>query len=79
MKYYDEYPQEIKLNEVETEKLSYALQGIIDVFNHDPDTKIVPLETDREKAIFVYNILNNNFENKYIYTEEFLHYNAESE
>ena len=66
-------------NYISNEKLAYALQGIIDVFNHGPNTKIIPLESDKEKAIFVYNILNNNFEEKYIYTEEFLLYNAESE
>ena len=65
-----DYSQEIKLTWLEYDKLSYLLEGMIDLENDSPDTWNKPLSTDEQKWTFIFNILNNNYMDKYENPEE---------
>ena len=54
---------------IEDEKLSYLLQWVSDFFNTNENTELQPLATDEAKWTFIYNILNDNYMNKYEYEE----------
>jgi len=64
------YSQEVKLAGNEYSKLSYLLEWIIDIENDSPDTWNKPLSTDEQKWTFIFNILNNNYMDKYEIPEE---------
>ena len=64
------YPQEIVLTGNEYGKLSYLLEWIIDLENDKSDTWNKPLSTDEQKWTFIFNILNNNYMDKYELPEE---------
>ena len=65
-----DYSQEVKLSENEYNKLSYLLEGMIDLENDSPDTWNKPLSTDEQKWTFIFNVLNNNYMDKYETPEE---------
>ena len=65
-----DYSQEIDINENEYAKLSYLLEWMIDLENDLPDTWNKPLSTDEQKWTFIFNILNNNYMDKYETPEE---------
>ena len=65
-----DYSQEIELTGNEYNKLSYLLEGMIDLENDSPDTWNKPLSTDEQKWTFIFNILNNNYMDKYETPEE---------
>jgi len=65
-----DYSQEVKLSENEYTKLSYLLEWMIDLENDSPDTWNKPLSTDEQKWTFIFNILNNNYMDKYETPEE---------
>ena len=64
------YSQEVKLSENEYTKLSYLLEWMIDLENDQADTWNKPLSTDEQKWTFIFNILNNNYMDKYENPEE---------
>ena len=65
-----DYSQEIELTWIEYSKLSYLLEWMIDLENDSPDTWNKPLSTDEQKWTFIFNILNNNYMDKYENPEE---------
>ena len=65
-----DYSQEIEVTGNEYAKLSYLLEGIIDLENDSPDTWNKPLSTDEQKWTFIFDILNNNYMDKYEIPEE---------
>ncbi len=65
-----DYPHEINLTENEYAKLSYLLEWMIDLENDQADTWNKPLSTDEQKWTFIFNILNNNYMDKYENPEE---------
>jgi len=65
-----DYSQEVKLSENEYTKLSYLLEWMIDLENDQADTWNKPLSTDEQKWTFIFNILNNNYMDKYENPEE---------
>lgn len=64
------YPQEINLTWLEYDKLSYLLEWMIDLENDQADSWNKPLSTDAQKWTFIFNILNNNYMDKYENPEE---------
>ena len=64
------YPQEIILTWNEYDKLSYLLEWVIDLENDQTDTWNKTLSTDEQKWTFIFNILNNNYMDKYENPEE---------
>ena len=64
------YPQELEISWPEYDKLSYLLEWIIDIKNDKADTWNKPLNTDEQKWTFIFNILNNNYMDKYENQEE---------
>ena len=67
-----DYEQEINLTWLEYDKLSYLLEWMIDIENDEADTWNKPLSTDEQKWTFIFNILNNNYMDKYEIPEEAL-------
>ena len=65
-----DYSQELELTENEYAKLSYLLEWMTDLENDSPDTWNKPLSTDEQKWTFIFNILNNNYMDKYENPEE---------
>ena len=65
-----DYSPEVELTGNEYTKLSYLLEGMIDLENDLPDTWNKPLNTDEQKWTFIFNILNNNYMGKYENPEE---------
>lgn len=65
-----DYSQEIELTGNEYNKLSYLLEWVIDLENDSPDIWNKPLSTDEQKWTFIFNILNNNYMDKYENPEE---------
>ena len=65
-----DYSQEIDVTGNEYAKLSYILEWMIDLENDSPDTWNKPLSTDEQKWTFIFNILNNNYMDKYELPEE---------
>ena len=65
-----DYSQEFELTGDEYAKLSYLLEGMIDLENNSPDTWNKPISTDEQKWTFIFNILNNNYMDKYETPEE---------
>ena len=64
------YPQEIEISWLEYDKLSYLLEWMIDLEHDQTDTWNKPLSTDSQKWTFIFNILNNNYMDKYENQEE---------
>ena len=64
------YSQEINLTWNEYDKLSYLLEWVINIENDSADTWNKPLSTDAQKWTFIFNILNNNYMDKYENPEE---------
>ena len=64
------YPQALEINWLEYDKLSYLLEWMIDLENDKADTWNKPLSTDTQKWTFVFNILNNDYMNKFENPEE---------
>jgi len=64
------YPQELGISWLEYDKLSYLLEWIIDIKNDKANTWNKPLSTDEQKWTFIFNILNNNYMDKYENPEE---------
>jgi len=64
------YPQELEISWLEYDKLSYLLEWMIDIKNDKADTWNKPLSTDEQKWTFIFNILNNNYMDKYEIPEE---------
>lgn len=62
--------QTLEINWVEYDRLSYLLEGVIDIANDPADTWNKPLSTDTQKWTFVFNILNNDYMNKFENPEE---------
>ena len=60
-----DYSQEVELTGNEYDKLSYLLEWVINIENDSADTWNKPLSTDEQKWTFIFNILNNNYMNKY--------------
>ena len=65
-----DYSQEIEVTGNEYTKLSYLLEWMIDLENDSPDNRNKPLSTDEQKWTFIFNILNNNYMDKYELPEE---------
>ena len=65
-----DYSQEVELTKNEYSKLSYLLEWMIDLENDKADTWNNPLSTDEQKWTFIFNILNNNYMDKYENQEE---------
>lgn len=65
-----DYPQEITLTWLEYSKLSYLLEWMIDLENDVAGIWNKPLSTDEQKWTFIFNILNNNYMDKYENPEE---------
>ena len=51
-------------------KLSYLLEWVIDIENDKAGVRNKPLSTDTQKWTFIFNILNNNYMDKYENPEE---------
>ena len=64
------YPQTIDITWNEYSKLSYLLQWVTDIANDPADTWNKPLSTDTQKWTFIFNILNENYMDKYENPEE---------
>lgn len=64
------YPQTLEINWLEYDKLSYLLEWMIDLEHDQADTWNKPLSTDEQKWTFIFNILNNNYMDKYENPEE---------
>lgn len=64
------YPQALEINWLEYDKLSYLLEWMIDLEHDQGNTWNQPLSTDEQKWTFVFNILNNNYMDKYENSEE---------
>ena len=64
------YSQVVNLTWLEYNKLSYLLEWMIDLENDKADTWNKPLSTDEQKWTFIFNILNNNYMDKYENPEE---------
>ena len=67
-----DYSQEVLLTWNEYSKLSYLLQWMIDIEDDPVNTWNKPLSTDEQKWTFIFNILNNNYMDKYEIPEEAL-------
>lgn len=65
-----DYSQEVELTGNEYSKLSYLLEWMINLENDQADTWNKPLSTDEQKWTFIFNILNNNYMDKYEKPEE---------
>ena len=65
-----DYWQELALTWSEYDKLSYLLEWMIDIENDSADTWNKPLSTDVQKWTFIFNILNENYMDKYENPEE---------
>lgn len=65
-----DYSQVVNLTWLEYNKLSYLLEWMIDLENDQADTWNKPLSTDEQKWTFIFNILNNNYMDKYENPEE---------
>ena len=65
-----DYSQVVNLTWLEYSKLSYLLEWMIDLENDKADTWNKPLSTDEQKWTFIFNILNNNYMDKYENPEE---------
>jgi hypothetical protein len=65
-----DYTQEITLTWNEYSRLSYLLEWVIDIENDSSDTWNRPLNTDEQKWTFIFNILNDNYMDKYENPEE---------
>ena len=65
-----DYSQGIEVTWNEYDKLSYLLEWMIDIRNDKADTWNKPLNTDKQKWTFIFNILNNNYLDKYENPEE---------
>ena len=65
-----DYSQEIDLPSKEYPKLIYLLEWVIDIKNDSANTWNKPLSTDGQKWTFIFNILNNNYMDKYENPEE---------
>lgn len=65
-----DYSQEVELTGNEYSKLSYLLEWMIDLEKDQADTWNKPLNTDEQKWTFIFNILNNNYMDKYENPEE---------
>jgi len=65
-----DYSQKIALTWNEYDKLSYLLEWVINIENDSVDTWNKPLSTDAQKWTFIFNILNNNYMDKYENPEE---------
>ena len=65
-----DYSQEVDINEDEYGRLSYLLEWMIDLENDSSDTWNKPLSRDEQKWTFIFNILNNNYMDKYETPEE---------
>ena len=64
------HPQKFEISWLEYDKLSYLLEWMIDIRNDKADTWNKPLSTDEQKWTFIFNILNNNYMDKYENPEE---------
>ncbi len=64
------YSEEVTLTWLDYSKLSYLLEWMIDIENDSPDIWNKPLNTDEQKWTFIFNILNNNYMDKYENPEE---------
>ncbi len=65
-----DYPHAIEINWLEYDKLSYLLEWIIDIENDKSGIRNKPLNTDEQKWTFIFNILNNNYMDKYEIPQE---------
>ena len=65
-----DYSQKIALTWNEYDKLSYLLEWVIDIENDSADSWNKPLSTDSQKWTFIFNILNENYMDKYENPEE---------
>ena len=65
-----DYWQKLALTWSEYNKLSYLLEWVIDIENDSADTWNKPLSTDEQKWTFIFNILNENYMDKYENPEE---------
>ena len=65
-----DYWQEITLTWSDYDKLSYLLEWVIDIENDFADNWNKPLSTDAQKWTFIFNILNENYMDKYENPEE---------
>jgi len=65
-----DYSQKIDLTWDEYDKLSYLLEWVINIENDPSDTWNKPLSTDSQKWTFIFNILNENYMDKYENPEE---------
>ena len=65
-----DYWQGVSLTWSEYDKLSYLLEWIIDIENDSADSWNKPLSTDSQKWTFIFNILNENYMDKYENPEE---------
>ena len=66
------YPYELEISWLKYDKLSYLLEWMIDLEYDKVDTWNKPLSTDGQKWTFIFNILNNNYMDKYEIPEEAL-------
>ena len=65
-----DYSQEVALTWNEYDKLSYLLEWVIDIENDSAGSWNKPLSTDSQKWTFIFNILNENYMDKYENPEE---------
>ena len=65
-----DYSKKVQITWLEYDKLSYLLEWMIDLENDKADTWNKPLSTDEQKWTFIFNILNNNYMDKYEIPEE---------
>lgn len=65
-----DYSKKVQVTWPEYDKLSYLLEWMIDLENDKADTWNKPLSTDEQKWTFIFNILNNNYMDKYENPEE---------
>ena len=59
------YTENSEITWYEYSKLSYLLEWVIDVENDEADIRNKPLASDHQKWRFIFNILNNNYMDKY--------------
>jgi len=67
-----EYQGDVSLTWNDYSKLSYLLEWVIDIENDPSGIRNKPLSTDEQKWTFIFNILNENYMNKYENPEEAL-------
>ena len=60
-----DYSQTVEIKWNDYFRLSYLLEWMIDLENDLPDVWNKPLSTDEQKWTFIFNILNNNYMDKY--------------